>query len=535
VAIGVVAPLTAAHAAQPPTVPGPVVAEAPDYASQTFADPWDFSNRDDLKTDKGPAGKLTSPSLANGQLAFTITGGGYISPVWGGYPGSLFLDRDGSKSGNRVAAGTYTHVSLRIYASQNTSAGFMWFTCPGLSKDCEGGMAAGFRAGWHTYDFALVNHGYGLPKAWSGAVHGLRLAFNGSASGTKLALDWMRLYRPGVSGTVTTGGTSILVDDGVSTTPWAAPCVKGSTSCAVDLSLLPPGTYRFADAASPSTWSSPVTLVARARPVVLNPTDAGCGDWAKSMRSGNRWDFNESGDVKKKVNATGGVSSGAFAGTNAAPTVNDPQLHLAMPRVIDGRKWRRITFTMSYAGAFNLADTAGGGTMARVMWQRAESGTAWLQTSDIVTYSGTRAYTIDLGAAGVNESTAPYRYPITSSSKVTALRIDPNEDRGYRKWRVYDVRLAATCSVPRGGSFPLTFTDKAFTAGATASVYVVPSTTARTSGGTLVGRVNEVSGTNTVTWRVPSGQATGSYWVYVVTSNGTSSVARAASGPLNVT
>lgn len=532
-AVGVVAPLTTtARAEQPPAVPASAVAEALDYASQTFADPWDFSNRDDLKTDKGPALKLTKPSLSGGKLSFTITGGGYVSPVWGGYPGALYLDRDGSKPGNMVAASTYTHVSLRAYASRATSAGFMWFTCPGLSSTCEGGMPMSLKAGWNTYDFTLVNRSYGLPKAWTGSIHGLRLALNGSSTGTGLIFDWMRLYRPGTSGSVTTSGTAVRVDDGTSV--WSAPCVSG-TACRLDLSLLPPGTYRFADPAAPNTWSSPVQVVARARAVVLNPTEAGCGDWAASARSGNRWDFNQSTDVRKKANATGGVGGGVFTGTNATPTINDPQLHVSVPKLIDGRKWRRITFTMGYDGAFNLADTRGGGTMARVMWQRAESGTAWLQTSDIVTYSGTRTYTVDLGAAGVNESTAPYRYPISSSSKVTALRIDPNEDRGSRKWRIHDVRLAYTCAVARGATFPISFKDNAFTAGSTASVYVVASSTPRTSGGTLVGTVNQVAGTNTLNWKVPAGQAVGTYWVYVATSNGTSTAARPASGPLKIT
>jgi hypothetical protein len=532
-AIGVIAPLTtAAQASGVPTVPGSAVPEAQDYATTAFAHPWDFSNRDDLKTDKGPAVKLSGASLASGHLSFKITGSGYVSPVWGGYPGSLYLDRDGSKATNRVSAGTYTHVSLRAYASRRTSAGFMWFTCPGLSSSCEGGMPAVLQAGWNTYDFTLVNRAYGLPKAWSGAIQGLRIALNGSSTGTSFVFDWMRLYHPGVSGSVTTNATSVLVNDGVST--WSAPCATG-TACTLDLSMLPPGTYRFADPASPSAWSSSVQVVARARPVVLNPSEAGCGDWAKSARSGNRWDFNQATDVKKRSNATGSTTNGIAYGTNAGPVVNDPMLHLAVPKAIDGRKWRRITFTMGYDGAFNLADTKGGGTMARVMWQRAESGTHWLQTNDIVTYSGTRTYTIDLGAAGVNEPNAPYRYPITSSAKVTALRIDPNEDRGYRKWRLYDVRLAYTCYVARGHSFPITFTDKALTPGSTASVYVVASSTPRTSGGTLVGTVSEASGTNTVMWNVPSGQAVGSYWVYVATSNGTSTGVRAASGPLKVT
>jgi hypothetical protein len=215
--------------------------------------------------------------------------------------------------------------------------------------------------------------------------------------------------------------------------------------------------------------------------------------------------------------------------------MNDPKLYLAMPIRINGKIWRRITFTLGYDGAFNLANVSGGGTMARVMWQRAESGTATMQTADIVTYSGTKTYTIDLGAAGVNEPDAPYKYPISTSTQITSLRIDPNEDRGARRWHLYDVRLAYTCQAPRGHAFGISWQDKGFTPGTTASVYVVASTGPRTSGGTLVGTVNETSGTNTVSWQVPSGQAVGSYWVYVVTSNGLVTVAKAASGPLDVT
>lgn len=536
-AVGVVAPLTTTASAEQPTVPSGPVAEAPDYASQVFADPWDFSNRDDLKTDLGPAGKLSAPSSASGRLTFKITGSGYVSPVWGGYPGSLYLERDGSRSGNQIDASTYTHVSLRAYASSQASGNLVWFTCPGLASSCQGAMPATLRAGWNTYSFLLKNNpAMGKTKEWAGLVHGLRWGLNGSSTGTTVTFDWMRLYRGGVSGSVSGGGSAVRVHDGTSS--WNSWC--GSSLCtSLDLSMLPPGTYRFATGTSEpaaENYSSSVQVVARPRPVVLNPTEAGCGDWAKSARSGNRWDFNQATDVKKRSNATGSTTNGIAYGTNASPVINDPMLHLSLgSKVIDGRKWRRVTFTMGYDGPFNLADVKGGGTMARVMWQRAESGTNWLQTNDIVTYSGNRTYTVDLGATGINEPNASYRYPITSSAKVTGLRIDPNEDRGARKWRVYDVRLAYTCYVPRGGSFPITFKDNAFTAGSTSSVYVVASSTPRTSGGTLVGTVSQASGTNTVTWKAPAGQAVGTYWVYVSTSNGTSTVVRAASGPLKVT
>jgi hypothetical protein len=519
----------AASAATAPTVPATPVSEGQDYATSTFADRWDFANAADLKFDRGPSKGLSGVSFSNGQMNVTVTGNGYVSPVWGGYVGALFLDRDGSRPGNQVAAATYTHFSLRAYASQRTSAGFMWFTCPGLLNSCEGGMPVALEAGWNTYDFVLENRGYGLPKAWSGAIHGVRLALNGSSTGTKFNFDWMRLYHPGNSGTVSGAGSSLQVDDG--TAQYTVPCDRG-TACTRDLGMLPPGTYRFADPGGP--WSAPVQVVARPAATIIGPSDAGCGDWAATTRAGNRWDFNQLTDATKKANVTGGVSGGAFVGTNAAPTVNDPQLYLALPRRINGKLWRRITFQLGYDGAFNLADTKGGGTMARVMWQRAESGVATMQTNDIVTYSGTHTYTVDLGASNVNEPNAPYRYPITSSSNITSLRIDPNEDRGNRHWRLYDVRLAMNCRVARGSGFTISWSDRAFTPGSTASVYVVPSSVARASGGTLVGTVTQAAGTNTMKWTVPAGQATGSYWVYVVTSNGTSSSSKAASGPLVV-
>jgi hypothetical protein len=529
--LGAVAlPSTAAVAAPSPSASA--VPEGLDYATSLFSDAVDFSNREDLKTENGPTAKLSAASWSGGKLSFTITGNGYISPVWGGYPGSLFLDRDGSRSGQQIATGAYRRLSMRVYASRATSAGFMWFTCPGLSGTCEGGMPFSLKAGWNTYDVALVNKAYGLPKAWSGAVHGLRLALNGASTGTSFTFDWMRLYQPGTSGSVNGTGSSMLVTNGTDT--YSVPCDDGTT-CTRDLGMLPPGTYQFADPGSPSDWSSSVRVLARPRTVVLNPSDAGCGDWASRYRAGNRWDMNQLADLKKKVNTTGGVSGGAFVGTNAAPKINDPALSLTLPRTIDGRYYRRITFTYGYDGPFNLADVKGGGTMARVMWQSTRYGTTWMQTADIVTYSGIRTYTVDLGAAGVNESNATARYPITASSAVTALRFDPNEDRGARRWRLYDVRLAANCSVARGHAFGIQWRDGSYAAGTTASVYVVRSATPRTSGGTLVGTVAEAAGTNTMSWTPSAGLATGTYWVYVVANNGGATSVHPASGPLVVT
>jgi hypothetical protein len=222
---------------------------APDFASEVFADPWDFSNPEDMLLDNGgPAMGLQGAGIRDGQLTSGMSSPGYLSPLWGGYPGALYLGREGGAPQNRLDASRFTRFSLHAYASRDTPAGLMWFSCEGLDRSCMGGQPFALKAGWHTYDFAISNTGYGLPKAWSGPMTGLRVALS-PGSATSFAVDWMRVYAPTSTVTVS-GGKGVQWDvdddpfDNRTDRPGWGPLPCGG-SC--DLSFLPAGTYRMVE------------------------------------------------------------------------------------------------------------------------------------------------------------------------------------------------------------------------------------------------------------------------------------------------
>lgn len=93
------------------------VASAPDFATETLSDPWDFSNREDaLLSHAGPMLNVANQQIDNGRLSYDSTGNSHYSPVWGGYPGSQYTDRDGAIK--PVDASRYSRLCFRMYSSQ---------------------------------------------------------------------------------------------------------------------------------------------------------------------------------------------------------------------------------------------------------------------------------------------------------------------------------------------------------------------------------------------------------------------------------
>jgi len=522
-----------AAAATGVTVASSVAATGADFATSTWSDPWDYSNAGDSLLDTtGPALNLSGQSISNGALRFSMSSAGYFSPLWGGYPGALYQGRDGALPINQIDASRYTKVSLRAYASANTNVGLMWFNCPGLSGSCEGGMPFSLQAGWHTYDFVMANR-YALPVAWSGRMTGLRFALSPAAS-TNFAVDYLRLYTPNTSTQVHFPVGSKLHWQ-TSATSSEMPCGSGSQPCTsgtADTSSLPAGTYTFWVEGAAGSPSPPVTLHATPVPYITDPSVAGAADYATA--TGNPWDMATSADVASIRNATSVLfSGGTFNATNSGPTQNDPHFNFRLGSTgIDATKYHRFTITMSYDGPFNLADTSGGGTMGRLMWTRADLGSALMQTKDWVTYSGVRTYTYDLNApsAALNEESAGNKYPFVSASRVTSLRWDPNEDRGPRRWHIFDAKLQQDSQAR--SSFAIHWNDAAATPTSRVALYY--STVRGAYNGTLIASgLGESTSGNSHTWNTAA-VPNGTYWVYSVITDGPSSGRAYASGLLRV-
>lgn len=542
-----------AQSAPAPTFPGADrLGTAQDFAESEFADAWDYSNPSDLILDRGPTANVSNQGFADGHLKFDASRSAYVSLVFPGYFGALPVGREGQKV--PLDARYYTHAAVRLYVGGNSNMGgaLFWDRCYRSYSDvCRGEHQWVLRPGWNTYVLPLRQLTAGQQYGWDGKLSALRLAVGPSAP-TTFAVDWVRVYRPStpdvrVSWTNPSPGSTATVYWDNDTNPgnntrqnggWG---VLGSSrdssgTATFPASAYPGGTYYFYTEADGrySAPSRPLTLVPRPRVQILDPDEAGGQDYATARR-GDPWDFNQRSDVDSWGNATNvAFSGGAMHANNGGPTINDPFVWLKLAGGgIDSSRYHRMTIDFGYDGAFGLEDRPGGGTHGRVVWFRNGDHRTALETKEIVTYSGRRTYTFDLSTnppSAVMETDRPHRVGWPGAT-VTGLRWDPNEDRGARRWRIYDVRLRADDQTS-GNAFTIRWRDLAHKPGTTVSLYYDTNTTG--GDGKLIARnIPQTAGVNTYRWwtgDVPPG----TYYVYAIADDGTSTHRPYASGPLRV-
>jgi hypothetical protein len=529
------------------------IGSAPDFATETFADPWDYSNPEDENLSAGgPMLAVANQQIAGGRLSYDSTANGYFSPVWGGYPGSQYAGRDGAI--HPVDAARYTKISFRMYASSNVGAGLMWFNCGGLDPACEGGQPFGTVAGWHTYDMVFANSGYRLPAAWAGQISGLRVVAAADA-GVHIEVDWMRLYQPRPDFAVTPSlGRTLCWDSdqnpsnntadnsgwGKATDVATTPANSGFPAASY-----PPGTYNFysgdANCGAAGSYISSLTIAQPPQPVIDDPDVTGGADYASLSRGGDGWDMSQPSDVSgfgssANISFANGILTATNAGIPPDQPINDPNFHLAMgPPPIVGSQFHRMTVKMSYDGPFDLRDAPGGGTMARLVWNTA-SGAGLQEGRPLVTYDhGQQVITVDLATnppSAVNDPQGANTPVGWAGQLITDVRFDPNEDPGARTWHIDDLRIAEN---DRGnGSFPIRFHDAAWHPGLTADFYY-DRTGAGYAGTPIATGVPVGQGPNSLTWNAANVPA-GTYSVYVVEHDSLGSTGRAYStGPVDLT
>jgi hypothetical protein len=529
--------------ASTPALPVTVLAGR-DYASTTFGDPWDYSNAADLVLDTGPALGLTRPSISGGMVNFT-THAGYVSPLWSGYATEVPVEREGTLSANMLNASTYTRMHLHIYVSVFTGAALSWYTCGALRNACAGSMNFALRAGWNDIDQPIVRTG-ATGQAWTGHMVGLRLALGVPSGQAIVHLDSLRVYQPASASAIpwaapgTSAATLWWTDSAGTITAIASQhagpvanavrSANSSTPVTANVAGYAPGTSFWSVAADGTKTlvgvSAPAPL-----PVIDSPSAAGCGDYATSYL-GHPWTFTSTSSLAARADLTAlsFTAAGELSATNAGPQRNDPNISLPIARGgINGRVYHRLTIVESYDGPFNLANSPGGGTMARILWQ-SPGHVVLSQTAPLVTFTGKRSITVDM-AMPANQLTDPsgpasQRYPFASTSNVTRLRYDPNEDPGARRWHLYSVRLATDCQAALSSA--VTWHDTQYRAGSTVRLE------ARTAGGHTypLGSTTEHSGLNSHVVSVRS-LPRGTYSVVIYVTNAAHVMTAAVStGPL---
>ncbi|WP_157490041.1 hypothetical protein [Frigoribacterium sp. Leaf186] len=444
----------------------PVEVEAPDFASEVHQDPWDYSNAADQNTD---AARAQSISVSGGKLSLGVRGGDWFTPV-PSVSGAVSYGRDGTAES--IDTSRYTRLSFRMDQPSSGTGAIVWFNCGEQAEQCGGGITFPLRPGNQVYDLALDKTSIVAGKVpWtSSRMVNLRVVPSVTQSLTQtmsVSVDWMRLYSP--------------------TTAHAA---------------FPPGVY--------DTYS----VEALPRPVVDSPSIAEGRDLAADQR-GSSYDFTRASGTSgiRVLNAqvTGYGTSGMTA-VNAPPVVNDPEVVFPVTP-FSGDKYHHLSFELEYDGPFSLADSVGGGKVARLIWI-ANGASNFQEGEDIVTYSGANARRIDIDLSKGDPVDPTSSAPRLgwSGRTVEFLRFDPNEDRGRNTWRLKSFALRADPTAQ--GSTQVRFHDDAWVPGTVADVKVgrgAPGTPFET----IATNVPVAQGGSAVTFALDQ-RAPGSYNVEVV-------------------
>ncbi len=521
------------------------VLEAPDFASESFADAWDFSNIEDHSlTPSVKMQDLDSIAISGGLFhahaveSPSADGRLWMTDSW--EVGGLPWGRDGAL--HPIDASRFTRISVRMNAPRSAdTATIVYSTCGVVIVQCLGQRPFPLQAGWHTYDIVIGNDVPSYGGAWAGLVNGI--AITPTVIGGNFQIDWIRVYEP------STGGVNVTVSD---TTPGSAPTVYwdadtnqanntasnpdwgpvGSASGGVvsfPSDRYPPGTYRFyaVDDGAASGYSSALTIEARPQVRVIQPDRAGGADYATIVR-GDPWDFSQQSDVASFWNSTGTVINGELHGQNTGPNPGDAGIMLPSGP-IDATRFHRLVARVTYDGPFSLLNAPGGGMNARLAWHFPGSATNDV-SDDIVVYPGVNEIAIDLNtfpSGAINDSGNGIGW---FGRVVDRVRFDTTEDPGVRTYRVDEIRLAED---DRGvGSYDITFLDNAWQQGSTAVIYADDDSAG--FNGAQIGSMTIGPGVNTFHW-VPTRDHLGTKWIHVRVTDPTGAVGQAYStGPVQM-
>lgn len=527
---------------------GPVrslVLESPDYASEAHADPWDYSNSDDEHV--GTPQMSNAGEIAGGLLTFrTATQFPWMDPI-PYLPGSLPLERDGPSA--PVDTTRYTHVSVRMSASQSGAGLLLWSTCDwSQDSSCSGATGVAISEGWKTYDVLLEATDPNARKPWAGRALQLRF-IPASAEGVTVKVDWMRLhgaaapvrfdYEPAQSGVTNElfwDADADLSNNTADQPGWGP--LAGATGSSVEfpVAAYPPGTYRvYARAGGQfGPYTEALHVLPRTRPVVDSPSLAGGADYATAVR-GNPWDFNGLDDVGRNENIcnTRILTGGVLAANNCGPEIDNPYFFLPNPGPIDGNTWNRATIRLRYDGVFGLTGGPTGGAVARLVWYVAGTPGADQNVHDLVVYPGWQTITVDLATdppAAITDETQRAARVGWAGQTITALRLDPNEDVSSRQFYVDSVRL--TREDEGRGRFDVQFREMTGLGGQTAKVFLDGDRSG--ADGVEVGSHAVVGGVNTVPIALPGVLPAGRYWPYLVITGPYGTSVRYANAPVRL-
>lgn len=444
----------------PPASAATTESEAADYASDVYGDAWDYSNSSDFNTDFSN----TSATVGGGALKVSLAKDNRLFLVHS-ISGSLPFGRDGARQPVDTAKYTRLTFSMDQPLSKHIGAVY-WFNCREQTAACGGGFTFPIVQGPHVYDFDLTAQSNLLAKVpWRSAnkvvfrIDPVVLASN-EGNGKTAAIDWVRLH--------------------------AAPDAQHPHAG------MPAGTYNG------------YTVTPRPQVVVDSPNQSQGQDLA-TAQSGQPWNFASAGATAKVRYANAQLltrDARGITARNAGPEQNDPKVLLPVSSFA-GSTYHYLQFDMQYDGPFNLSGSAGGGKLARVIWNVSGTGTPQIG-NDVPTYStGNQSeVSLDLTASNPLDEDALAPKAGWAGRTITGLRFDPNEDPGQPTWHLRSVHLRADPTAT--GATNVTFHDNAWVQGTTADVSVGTGAPGSAGYSRIAAGVAVAKGVNTVPFRLNS-------------------------------
>lgn len=559
---------------------GSVFAAGPDFATDVHNDPWDFSNVDDLSPfPDEQLGWLTSPQarsagrgvfLNNGRFQATsdTSGGNKVSLLFRGGAGLVNTGRTGAFDHMAIPTARYGKlaVKMRLTGPSGPPNQLMaiWYhrTYGGPDDVNQSGLAlwGNPRDGWALYILDLPTLQFvstdgslqsgllasplgGTARPWhlQALARGFELRAQGSAGySVPVEIDWVRLTARDGAGAATmtvnytscTGTYTLRMTDaeGVPFNVARGPA-SGSGSIAFNYGILAPGAYSASLSCGNGTSSSQsFTINAPPQVTVIDPDPSGGdADFATDVL-GNPWDMADPADVallNGVVNAGLVNDAGQPALQGSGTSTGDPQVTLLNggSALINTRRYRHLTFTLTLDTPFGLDGNLGQGSLTRVLWgsQSGMDAATMTASNDLLIWPGRNTYTVDLStltAANQGLETECAWCPTTPwlNHSVRFLRLDPHEATTGVTFRLADVRLAASDEVVAGNTFTVRYRFEDADAGSTYSAQFFLDTDRDPSAGLVqVGTQNNVQRGATLTFPLNTNGITPGfeYFVYV--------------------
>ncbi|HSF20295.1 MAG TPA: Ser-Thr-rich GPI-anchored membrane family protein [Vicinamibacteria bacterium] len=387
------------------------VASADDYATRSFQDPWDMTERTDLgwftfevMPPADTPSFLTNFSFSGGIFsAQTLSDDPQVTLLDTALPETAFLGKIGANF--PINANFYTVLSFRMRLNGNGFGVLIW-----SKNTLFGGVSASGAfpviGGWHIYRIAVPTLGTVLNGAgsWSGLIDSLRFDPTNQHP-ESIQIDWVRLVNdvPSLDRTITwTGGAPVDIyldndsNPGNGNLGTIARNVSGG-SFTFNVGSLPRGDYyvAVANTGTSNFEYSPGFYRVNDIPTLrfLSPSEEGSDDDFATAQLGNPWDMNNLSDVDFQAgNSNLGITTANpvqdMAGNSIGPVnvleglsapsapVGDPRIYVlhwtlgaarGATTPIDSDRYRILVWKMGIPG--NRDITPDGGSVARVIWR----------------------------------------------------------------------------------------------------------------------------------------------------------------------